>query len=566
METGQTGFLSLQAKTYREIMGYSKSDILRLKEAVLLSDVVSAHVTLRPQGGRLVGKCPFHNETNASLCVNDEEGFFYCFGCQATGDVLDFVSRVNGFGFRESVTHLCALAGLELQDDGPAEDGERARCLEALSEAALLFSGAYFGSEGEAYLSGRGVGRSSVDDFGIGWCGRGLPFLHPLAERFGWPVLERAGLVRVAEKSRYSQFSGRVVFPIRDISGRVVSFGGRLVGAGEPKYVNGPETEVFSKKEHLFGLAGAKAAIMSSGKGILTEGYMDVVSMKAGGFANTVGVLGTSVTAGQCRKVGAFCKTLLMLFDGDEAGRKAAFRAVVKAMEAGRKCSVALLPEGEDADSMVRSDPDGLVRIMDGAIDDMGYFCSYLDKACPHPSDMLKVVRDALSAVSGDLAGYYAKRISDLTGLAVDGIMPKSESPFQSAVSTKVSGQERNVMSFLYRNPGYAGRMKEDGFGKVVVSSSGKAFWERLDERFQDNPMDYLVTGEEKSMYARSRLSKSGQPDPEIEYREMLVILGESERERAFAEMSRKIREAEERGDFEEALRLASNGEAHVSF
>lgn len=344
-----------------------------LRARTPLFSVVGRRVKLARSGRNWKGCCPFHGEKTPSFYVYDDH--FHCFGCGVHGDVISFVMQMEGKSFPEAVEELASAAGLDVPKDDrrSQEDVARTRSLgDVLELVQQIWSSALFTPSGRAgldYLLGRGLTRQTIESFGLGWAGDGRGSLtSALAARGVTPeMMAEAGLMRLDEEGRPKGelFWGRVTFPIRDRKGRLVSFGGRILGDGQPKYLNGPETALFSKRRLLFGLDRARAAVRAPRpKGapvtdlVVVEGYMDVIALHQAGFNGAVAPLGTALTPEQLDVLWQVDRAPVLCFDGDAAGRRAAARAAEVALpllKEERSLRLCLLPEGEDPDSLVRT-------------------------------------------------------------------------------------------------------------------------------------------------------------------------------------------------------------------
>ncbi len=337
-----------------------------LRARTPLAAVVGRRVRLARSGRQLKGCCPFHNEKTPSFYVY-EDGNYHCFGCGAHGDAISFIMQSEGAGFMEAVERLAAEAGMEVPKPSPeAAEAERRRLdLGAVLEAALVaFQRRLFLPEGRhalAYLIGRGLSEETIRRFGLGWSGEGRGALAADLARDGVTAdqLVDAGLMRHDDETGRTSdlFFNRVMFPIRDRRGRVISFGGRTLGDGQPKYVNGPETALFSKRRTLYGLDLAREALRGGAALAVVEGYMDVISLAQAGIGGAVAPLGTALTEEQLEELWRLSPAPVLCFDGDAAGSRAAARAAELALPMlapDRSLKLARLPAGEDPDSLVR--------------------------------------------------------------------------------------------------------------------------------------------------------------------------------------------------------------------
>ncbi len=362
-------------------MAFPPGFLDELRARLSLSDVVGRKVALkRRSGSEYAGLCPFHNEKTPSFTVNDKKGFFYCFGCHEKGDVVGFVMKTEGLSFPETVEKLAREAGMEVPRATPQERerSERAATLQDVVEQAARWFQKQLrlpvGRHGLDYLRGRGLSDATIDDFRLGFAPDSRDGLLGALKREGVPVdkLVEAGLVIQPEDSGrepYDRFRGRVMFTINDRRGRAIAFGGRVMGAGEPKYLNSPETPLFHKGANLYCLDRARVASTRDQPVIVAEGYMDVIALHGAGFTGAVAPLGTALTEGQLGEMWKLADEPYLCFDGDNAGRRAAQRAADRALpllRPGKSLRFLALPAGEDPDSLVRAHgPDAIRRVLE---------------------------------------------------------------------------------------------------------------------------------------------------------------------------------------------------------
>jgi DNA primase len=364
-------------------MAFPPGFLDEVRARISLSDVVGRKVALkRRSGSEYAGLCPFHNEKTPSFTVNDKKGFFYCFGCHEKGDVVGFVMKTEGLSFPESVEKLAREAGMEVPRATPQERerAERASTLQDVVEQAARWFQKQLrlpvGRHGLDYLRGRGLADRTIDDFRLGFAPDSRDGLLSALKREGVPVekLVEAGLViQPEERGRepYDRFRGRVMFTINDRRGRAIAFGGRVMGTGEPKYLNSPETPLFHKGANLYCLDRAREAAAKDQPVIVAEGYMDVIALHGGGFTGAVAPLGTALTEGQLGEMWKLADEPYLCFDGDNAGRRAAQRAADRALpllKPGKSLRFIALPAGEDPDSLIRArGPDAIRRVLEQA-------------------------------------------------------------------------------------------------------------------------------------------------------------------------------------------------------
>ena len=351
-----------------------------LLSRVDIVEVVGRHVTLKKGGSNLMGLCPFHAEKSPSFSVSPVKQFYYCFGCGASGDAIRFLTEQQGLSFIEAVRDLAQGAGLQVPEEEVGADEqlrrgklrERRITLAQLLSQAAGFYAAQLRSNPRAidYLKRRGLTGVIAARFGLGFAPPGWRTLAGVFPHYDDPLLEEAGLVRqreapeasgvVAEtdRGRYDWFRDRIMFPIRSVQGEVIGFGGRVLDDSKPKYINSPETPVFSKGRELYGLYEARTALREKGFALVVEGYMDVVALAQAGYGNAVATLGTACTADHVAKLFRSTDSVVFSFDGDAAGRRAASRALEAALPHAtdsRTVRFLFLPPEHDPDSYVRA-------------------------------------------------------------------------------------------------------------------------------------------------------------------------------------------------------------------
>src|SRR3954449_5251933 len=325
-------------------MAFPPGFLDELRARVSLADLVGRRVRLVRRGREHSGLCPFHNEKTPSFYVVEDKGFFHCFGCGAHGDAIGFVMRADNLDFIEAVERLAGEGGIAVPAQ-TAQERDRAQrqktLLEALAAAAAFYEAQLWGPEGvraRDYLTRRGLDAETIRLFRLGWApGDRQALRRALGGDFPEALLREAGLLRVPDggNSAYDYFRGRVMFPIGDRAGRIIAFGGRTLGDEQPKYLNSPDTPVFEKGKILYGWAAARAALgrdPDNAAVIVVEGYMDVIALHRAGFGGAVAPLGTALTETQLHELWRLALEPVLCFDGDDAGRRAALRALARAL------------------------------------------------------------------------------------------------------------------------------------------------------------------------------------------------------------------------------------------
>ena len=357
-----------------------------IRERCDLVEIISAHVALRKRGKSLTGLCPFHNEKTPSFHVSPERQIWKCYGCGEGGDVFSFVRKVDNLTFPEAVEQLARKAGITIERSEKAvrEYSEKERILRANNIACSFYrSMLESSSEASEYLAKRGIVASSIEKYRLGYAPGTWDALnsHLIMQRVDPADAVKAGLIVPRENSHgfYDRFRDRIIFPILDTSERVIGFGGRVFKEGEPKYLNSPETPVFSKTKTLYGLNSARRAVSQHDRILVVEGYMDVISVQEAGFENAVATLGTALTEEHVNIIARFTKNVVLAFDADSAGMAAAQKSAPIFERSGFNIRILSMPKGEDPDSLLRNG-------------DRSQFAALLEKTLPLSDFRIKVI------------------------------------------------------------------------------------------------------------------------------------------------------------------------------
>lgn len=342
----------------------SEDKISEIRERCSIIAVVSGYLSLKKSGRNYFGLCPFHSEKSPSFTVNEDKGIFHCFGCGTGGNVFTFLMRIEGVSFPDAVRQIAENEGIELPDyqNGyeKKENSER-DTLFAIHEKAIAFyhrllMRSHQSEKVREYLKKRGLNSATANEWQLGYGGTGFSsFAEVLDSETLLAAAEKTGLINKSKrKGYYDRFRQRLIFPIRNINGRVLALGGREMLGNGPKYLNSPESPIYTKGNILYGLSKTKNEIRNKGETVVVEGYMDLLSLYSAGIKNVVATLGTALTINQANLLKRYSNKLILLFDSDAAGIKAAMRAVEISMTVGLQTYVMTLPEGEDPDSFVR--------------------------------------------------------------------------------------------------------------------------------------------------------------------------------------------------------------------
>ena len=409
-------------------------------------EIVGRYVQLKKGGANFMGLCPFHGEKSPSFSVSPAKQFYHCFGCGKTGNAISFLMEHAGMSFVEAVHDLAQQFGMQVPEDD-ASPQDRARAVQqrqkqnTLSEVLEKACRAYqknlkTSARAVAYFKGRGLSGQVAKQFGLGYAPEGWRSLASVFATYDDPLLVESGLVILSEEEgsetkRYDRFRDRVMFPIRNIKGECIGFGGRVLGDDKPKYLNSPETPVFSKGRELYGLFEARTALREHGFALVTEGYMDVVALAQLGFPNAVATLGTACTADHVQKLFRFTDVVVFSFDGDSAGRRAARKALDAALPLAtdvRSVKFLFLPPEHDPDSFIREYGKEA-------------FARYISEAVPLSRFLLDAARDGCDLHTAEGRAHLASNAKPLWELLPEGAL-KQQLLADIADLVQLSGRE----------------------------------------------------------------------------------------------------------------------------
>ena len=363
-----------------------KTAIEEIKTVCNIVDVIGSVVTLKRSGSNHKGCCPFHKEKTPSFIVSESKGHYHCFGCGEDGDVLTFVQKYYNISFSEAVDKLAAQYGITVEKNYSPEEKKKDAYYEANRIAARYFYDRISkeANKGYAYLSGRGMDAKTMQTFGIGWATEDWSDLcdYMKSMHVDAKMLVELGLAAEKDGKFYDKFRSRTIFPIFNVRNKIIGFGGRIVGEGEPKYLNSPENIIFKKKDNLYGLNKTKSAIQEAGYAILVEGYMDCVSLYQYGVCNVAASLGTALTENQARLLSRYTKKVILCYDSDNAGITAALRGIDVLRAANLEVKVLNVDDGKDPDEYVKKNGrDAFLELADKkSVPDVDYKVAILRK------------------------------------------------------------------------------------------------------------------------------------------------------------------------------------------
>ena len=434
-------------------------------------DIVGRHVQLKKGGANFMGLCPFHGEKSPSFSVSPAKQFYHCFGCGKSGNAIGFLMEHTGMSFIEAVKDLAQQYGLQVPEDDvspqdrakAAQIREQKATLTSVLEKAGLAYVKHLRSSTKAidYFKGRGLSGEIAKTFGLGYAPEGWRSLASVFPDYNDALLVESGLVITGEPGeensqgetkRYDRFRDRVMFPIRNVKGECIGFGGRVLSDEKPKYLNSPETPVFSKGRELYGLFEARTALREHGYALVTEGYMDVVALAQMGFANAVATLGTACTSDHVQKLFRFTDSVVFSFDGDSAGRRAARKALDAALPFAtdvRTVKFLFLPAEHDPDSYIRE------HGKDG-------FAGYVAKALPLSKFMLQAAAEDCDLDTAEGRAHMASNVRPLWILLPDGALKRQ---LLAEIADKVLIDVRDLLE-LWQGATKSGSYKKSSYSR----------------------------------------------------------------------------------------------------
>ena len=509
---------------------FSEEFLTELRMRCDIEQTISMYAPLKRRGKNLVGLCPFHNEKTPSFTVYPDSQSFYCFGCGAGGEVISFIRRAENLDYYEAVKFLADRAGMVMPNEGfdNSMAEKRRRIYEINKEAARFFNSCLFteeGKEGLDYYKSRGMKKSTITRFGLGFAPNTWDSLlkHMRQKGYSYEELYEANLANKSEKDGrarfYDSFRNRVMVPIIDVRGNVVAFGGRVLDDSKPKYINSSDTLVYKKSLGVFGLNFAKNS--KEQRLILVEGYMDAITLHQAGFDNVIACLGTAFTGEMAHLLSRYADEILLCYDNDEAGQKATSRALGVLNSIGMKVRVVHLSGGKDPDEILRKyGPESVRSLIDGAANDIEYaLLSARNKFDLETSDgkmkFLDAVAEILANTKNNIAqDIYSSRLAEELSVSKESIIARinqigrkkkyaedknkfrkiqqdamreaSKAEIANDTAIKVLKAQEMLIAFLYYNPDKYRFVEDDISAEDFSVGDNKAIFKVLCERIKD--------------------------------------------------------------------------------
>jgi DNA primase len=571
---------------------FSDDLISRVRDSVNIVDLVSGYVSLKKTGKNHTGLCPFHAEKTPSFSVNPDKQIFHCFGCGAGGDVFKFLELQDGLSFPEAVRKLAERSGITLPTDSRSRQenkkiaDERTLLLSVVAEAANYYRKELDGPAGNharAYLVKRGVSADVIKTFGLGYARPEWDGLLRHLKKKGYisDQLEKAGLIvkRSEGEGYYDRFRGRIMFPIRDITGNIIAFGGRVMDDSLPKYLNSSETPLYSKSNTLYCLDEAKEAGRKQGYFIIVEGYLDAIACHQYGVRNAVATLGTSLTEGHLRLMRRFAQKLVLIFDPDPAGVKASLRGFDLFVASGMKVNVVSLPDNDDPDTFLQKHgPEVFAARLRQSVKFMDFVLAQvvtrgpafsIDEKIEKAGEMLEFIAKLSSGIERD---YYLKKTAE--ALDIDESVLRQEMPKQgkhaapAGVKAPIASREHRpkaeeiLVHLMLKDEAIAQslhtQLKPQDFSDPLLQRAVQRIFDVLSSGGSLNVRALLSEGDEElnSLFSHYSVLEADYEDLQKHCQDCVELIKQRDPAKKMDLLWKAIREAEIRGDTDEVSRL----------
>ncbi|MFN3534793.1 MAG: DNA primase [Desulfatiglandales bacterium] len=544
-----------------------------IKSRLDIVEVVGQFVALRPQGKNYVGLCPFHQEKTPSFSVNPEGQFFHCFGCKAGGDIISFWMRYHELSFEDAVEDICFRYQIPLPTRKSLGSSQIRAILEVNHMATEYFRKALshkrIGEVARAYLRKRGLKEEVIEEFGLGYAPKGWDFLTNYLRRKG--ALEegiRSGLIGIKGDSAYDRFRNRIMFPLWGLRGEVTGFGGRILEdkEKEPKYLNTQESSAFQKRKYLYGLHRARDYIKAAQSALFVEGYMDLLTLHSFNLKNSVATLGTSISDDHLKAIRAYAREIVLLFDGDTAGRAAMLRVLPSLLNAEMNPKVVLLPQGHDPDTFLRERGyTEFVELLRDAKDAIQFYIHSVKTTCLEREAQIKAIRTLLKVlrgISSPLLIYEClRKISEYLGVSFEILLAEMDNLKDHRAETNnsfnldevihgVCTKDTEALNLFYYNPNILNQISSEELKNLCLSDNALSLLHKMKmviEKKQELDLDYLfdLCSEKESCILREVMLSN----PIFENQDESVILDLLKNRITVNTISEQIRKAKEKGD-----------------
>ncbi|MES2952977.1 MAG: DNA primase [Patescibacteria group bacterium] len=544
------------------------NSVEQIKQKLSIVDLVGGYVKLEKAGVNWKGRCPFHNEKTPSFFVSPGRETFHCFGCAKGGDIFTFTQEIEGLDFMGALKMLADRTGVTLERERKEERTEKEKLLAIMTDASLMFQ-ATLGKNMSVleYVHDRGLTDETIRHFEVGFAPDGWRVLHEflLSRKHDEALIEKTGMIIRSPKGPfYDRFRGRVMFPIKDTVGNTIGFSGRVLGDELPKYMNSPETTLYQKSHVLFGIDKAKQAIRKSDCTILVEGQMDLVLSHQSGVTNAVAVSGTALTEDHLVSLKRLSENLVMAFDADAAGIKAAGRALAMALGLGMNVKVALLPPGMDPADVARANPSEWTRLIKEADHVIDFYLGVYRAQNLSGAELRKRIQEELMPFVGSLAssldqGHYVKKVAEHLGVSESAVWESVRSvpkisrtrPDAGAPRKELPKEESRVKELLAKLLGALAMVSEKADSLINVAEIRREVDLLLGERAAALVEEVSAKIPEYALQAEVMYGENPKG-----IRELFPALAEGFLKDEFSVTMKKLRDAEAVGDTEQVKLL----------
>jgi len=538
-----------------------------IKNRLDIVDFISEYISLKKAGQNWKGLCPFHTEKTPSFTVSPAKQIFHCFGCNTGGDIFSFLTRYENLTFPEALNVLAKRAGVELKmRPGAVQKAGEKEVMVSIHKDALAFfeHNLTKSDQSQKYFKGRGIGKDTQKLFSLGYAPQSWNALmnHLTKKGYKPEVIKKAGLISQGAKGFYDSFRHRIIFPIDDLKGDVVAFGGRSIDGSDPKYLNSPETLIFNKRKVLYGLYKAKNAIKESGYALFMEGYMDVITAHVYGISNAVAPLGTAFTQEHGKLIKRFVEDVVLVFDGDQAGIKAAKKAADILLESGLNVKMLLFPAKEDPDSFLRKHgKEAFQKLLDNPL-------TIIDFLLKLKGDKRMLAREAIETISRVpdkvLQGDYVKMLSE--GLKINEVfiieeLKKAGKRLSRGYNTAYGNtrplpkpkprplDDVYTLQLLLQLPDKAAEFTSKLAPEDFIDPSSMEIFQKIKQGITDINELLPHFDDTGKAYITELSMRDDIEDPEKALEDCVKKMKENKRKRMLSEIQTKIRDAEKKQD-----------------
>jgi DNA primase len=477
--------------------------VKEIKRRLSILNLIEGYTSIKKTGKGYVALCPFHDDHNPSMHVDEEKGLFHCFSCGAGGDILGFYMRYNGLTFPEAVSDLAKRANIEVEKSAPPVKGKSrtGNLLKINSAVSDFYHRALVesrkGGPARDYLEKRNIPPGVIEEFRLGYAPDGWDTLVKFLKKHNVPlsVAEKTGLVvrKQSGDGYYDRFRNSIIFPIFSVEGKVIGFGGRRINeSDEPKYINSPESEIYQKRKNFYGLDRSKEHIRRNKRAVIVEGYTDFLSMFSAGIKNVVATLGTSLTRDHAVTLRRYTDRIVVVFDGDESGVKAALRSLDVFLEEGLLPSVVILPDGDDPDSFLAANgKEEFTKLIDGSPTLLDFYVSNTvddyRKGQMSMNSCVKEIADALAKVNDPiLRSSYVRKTAEMLGLRENEVLSLLRSGKRRGNAAGVrtasthSNHEKLLLNILLKFPELSESVAEEDWAVYITDPEIKSILEEI--------------------------------------------------------------------------------------